>query len=243
MSKELELLQSELNNNCDELRKIESNKINIIADFGNESHIELKDKDRGCRIYPFYFSEIPIYEFEWDGCPIFKISSDDLKRQVKIIQSWVLERTMPSKMQDQFPEIELGELAKYYEKGEGIKGEFIQSWNLTEETSINLFSIDSEQYHSEKDAIRLIKEMREEGLNESLRIGTRLSWLTLSRARRHIINENTPNISIYFLGNNKMKVCSNLYDQNKDQEVDVKYEGYLERLVKELLKEKIKYKA
>lgn len=235
MSKELELLQSELNNNCDELRKIESNKINIIADFGNESHIELKDKDRACRIYPFYFSEIPIYEFEWDDCPIFKISSDDLKRQVKIIKSWILERSMPSKMQDQFPEIELGELAKYYEKGEGIKGEFIESWNETEE-----YHFDPIEYPSDKEAIRLIKEMREKGLNESLRIGTRLSWLTLSRARRHIINENTPHISIYFLGNNKMKICSNLYDKNKDLEVEVKYEGYLERLVKELLKEKIK---
>ncbi|WP_025665514.1 hypothetical protein [Aquimarina megaterium] len=240
MSKELELLQSELNNNCDELRKIESNKINIIADFGNESHIELKDKDRGCRIYPFYFSEIPIYEFEWDGCPIFKISSDDLKRQVKIIKSWVLERTMPSKMQDQFPEIELGELAKYYEKGEGIKGEFIESWNLTQETSINLFSIDSDQYHSEKDAIRLIKEMRNIKLDELLRIGTRLSVFILSRARRHIVNENTPHIGIVFLGNSRMKIYSNLNDQNKSLECEVKYEGYLEGIVKELLKEKIK---
>ena len=240
MGKELELLQSELNTNCDELLKIDSNKINIIPDFGNESHIEIKHKDRGCRIYPYYFSEIPIYEFEWDDCPLFKISSNDVKRQVEIIKSWVLKRTIPSEIQTQFPEIELNKMAKYYEKGEGVKGEFIESWNETEETSINLFSIDSDQYHYEKDAIRLIKEMREEGLNESLRIGTRLSWFILSRARRHIINENTLHIGIYFLGNNQMKIYSNLEGENKSLECEVKYEGALEKMVKELLKEKIK---
>ncbi|MBW1296318.1 hypothetical protein [Aquimarina litoralis] len=240
MKKRLELLQSELNNSCDELHKIESYKINIIPDFGNESHIELKDKERGCRIYPYYFSEIPIYAFEWDDCPIFEISSTDIKKMGEIIIKWVLEKIMPSKMQAQFPEIELSELAKYYEKGDGIKGEFIESWNLTEETSNNLFSIDPDQYHFERDAIRLIKEMKEEGLSESLRIGTRLSWFILSRARRHIINDNTPHIGVYFLGNNKMKVYSNLKGTNQSLECNVQYKGDLEILVKELLKEEIK---
>ncbi len=235
MSKELELLQSKIFNNCDKLLKIDSNKINIVADFGNESHIELKNKDRGCRIYPYYFSEIPIYEFEWDGCPIFKISSNDVKRQVEIIKSWILKRTIPSKIQIQFPEIELNKLAKYYEKGVGIKGEFIESWNETEETHFNPI-----EYPSDKEAIKLIKEMRAKGLNNSLRIGTRLSWLILSRTRRHIIDDNTPHVGIYFLGNNRMKIYSNLNDENNEQEIEVKYGEHLEKLVKELLKEEIK---
>ncbi len=240
MNKELELLQSEINNNCDELRKIDINKINIIADFGNESHIELKNKDRGCRIYPFYFSETPIYEFEWDDCLIFQTSRDDIKKQVEIIKSWILKRTMPSEVQIQFPEIKLNKLAKYYEKGEGVKGEFIESWNEIEENNYNYLSVDPEEYHTSKDTIRLIKEMREEGLNESLRIGSRLSWLILSRARRHIINDNTPHVGIYFFGNNQMKIYSNLSDETEEFEVEVKYEEHLERFVKELLKEEIK---
>lgn len=234
MGKELELLQSELNNSCVKLREIESNKITIITDFGNESHIELKDKERGCRVYPFCISEIPIYVFEWDDCPIFEISSTDIRRQVEIIKSWVLKRAALSEIQTQFPEIKLNKLAKYYEKGEGIKGEFIESWN---ETEAHFSPI---QHHSDKEVIRLIKEMREIGLNKSLRIGTRLSWLILSRARRHVINENTPHISICFLGNNKMKIFSNLNDKNKSLEVEIKYKGYLERLVKRLLKEEVK---
>ncbi|WP_442267393.1 hypothetical protein ACSIGC_06880 [Tenacibaculum sp. ZS6-P6] len=236
MIKELELLQSEIFNNCDELLKIGTKKINIIPDFNFENHIELKDKDRGCRIYPYHLSEIPKYEFEWDDCPLFKISSNDVKRQVEIIKSWILSRSMPSEIQIQFPEIELNKLAKYYENGNGIKGEFIESWNDTQETHFNPI-----KYPSDKEAIKLINEMREKGLNESLRIGTRLSWLILSRTRRHIINDNTPHIGIFFLGNNRMKIySSNLNDENNEQEVDVNYGVHLEKLLKELLKEDIK---
>lgn len=235
MNKGIQQLQSELNDNCNEFLKIESNKIIIIPDFGNESHIELKHKDRSCKIYPYYFSEIPIYEFEWDGCPIFKITSNDIERQVAIIKSWVLERTIPSEIKIQFTEIELNKLAKYYEEGEGIKGEFIESWNETEERHFYL-----ERYEEDKEAIRLIKEMRLEGLNEEIRIGTRLSWLMLSRARRHIINDNTPHIGIYFLGNNKMKMYSNLEKKKEEYEVEVKYGESLQRLVKKLLEVEIK---
>ncbi|WP_299119267.1 hypothetical protein [uncultured Tenacibaculum sp.] len=239
MSNQLELLQSELNRNCNELQKIDSNKIVIIPDFGNESHIELKNKDRGCKIYPFYFSEIPIYEFEWDGCIIFKITSSDVKRQVEILKSWILKKVMPSEIQAQFPEIKLNKLAKYYERGEGIKGEFIESWNDTEENCYKYLSVNDEEYHINKDIIRLTKEMRKEGLNESLRIGTRLSWLIISRTRRHIINDDTPHIGIYFLGNNQMKMYAN-FNKKEELEVEVKYKQHLERLVKELLKEEIK---
>ena len=238
MSKELELLQSEIVNNCEELLKIDSNKINIIADFGNESHIELKDKDRGCRVYPYYFSEIPIYEFEWDDCPLFKISSNDVKRQVEIIKSWVLNKTIPSKIQTQFPEIKLNKLAEYYEKGEGIKGEFIESWDILENSCIQDLVI--EPYESTNDELKLIKEMRNFNLDETLRIGSQLSVLILSRAKRQGIERNKPQIRIAFLGDNKMKIYPNLKSNCESIECEVKYKGDLEEMIKELLKEEIK---
>ncbi|WP_299315950.1 hypothetical protein [uncultured Aquimarina sp.] len=238
MKEELKSLQSELNKSYNRLLKIESNKITIEPEFTFESNIELKDKGRSCKIYPFFFSEIPKYVFEWDDCPIFEISSTDIKRQGKIIINWVLEKSMPSKIQTQFPEIELNELAKYYENGEGIKGEFIESWNILEKGYNQWLSI--EPCEQDKDAIRLIKEMRNFKLDELLRVGTQLSVFILSRSRRHGIDENSPQIRIGFLGNNKMKIYSNLKNRNKSLECEVKYEGYFEGIVKELLKEKIK---
>lgn len=239
MSKELELLQWEILKNCDELRKIDSNKINIISDFSFEDHIELKDKDRGCRIYPYHFSsEIPKYEFEWDDCPLFKISSNDIKRQVEIIKSWVLNKTLPSKIQTQFPEIKLNKLAEYYQKGEGIKGEFIESWDVLENSRIQGLSI--EYYEEAKDELKLVQEMRKFNLDESLRIGSQLSVLILSRAKRQGIDEDEPQIRIVFLGDNKMRIYPNLNNNRKSIESEVKYKGYLEEMIKELLKEEIK---
>jgi len=238
MCKELELLQLEILNNCDELRKIDSNKINIISDFSFEDHIELKNKDRGCRIYPYHFSKIPKYEFEWDDCPLFKISSNDVKRQVEIIKSWVLNKTIPSKIQTQFPEIKLNKLAEYYEKGEGIKGEFIESWDIIENSRIQGLSI--EYYEEAKDELKLVKEMRNFNLDESLRIGSQLSVLILSRAKRQGIDEHKPQIRIVFLRDNKMEICSNLNHNSESIKCEVKYKGYLEEMIKELLKEEIK---
>ena len=238
MSTELELLQCEILNNCNELCKIDSNKTNIISDFSFEYHIELKDKDRGCRIYPYHFSEIPKYEFEWDDCPLFKISSNDVKRQVEIVKSWVLNKTIPSKIQTQFPEIKLNKLAEYYEKGEGIKGEFIESWDILENSRIQGLSI--EYYEEAKDELKLVKEMRSFNLDESLRIGSQLSVLILSRAKRQGIDEDKPQIRIVFLGDNKMKIYPNLNNNSKSIESEVKYKGYLEEMIKELLKEEVK---
>ncbi|WP_299673456.1 hypothetical protein [uncultured Tenacibaculum sp.] len=239
MSKELKELQREISNNCDELCKIDSNKINIIPDFNFEDHIELKDEERGCRIYPYHFSsETPKYEFEWDDCPLFQISSNNVKRQVKIIKSWVLNKTKPSEIQTQFPEIKLNKLAEYYEKGEGIKGEFIESWDILENSRAKSLSI--EYYEEIKDELKLVKEMRSFNLHESLRIGSQLSVLILSRARRQGIHEDEPQIRIVFLGDNKMKIYPNLNNNRISMESEVKYEGYLEDLIKELLKEEVK---
>lgn len=238
MKEELKSLQSELNKSYNRLLKIESNKITIEPEFTFESNIELKDKDRSCKIYPFFFSEIPRYVFEWDDCPIFEISSTDVKRQGKIIIDWVSEKSTPSKMQTKFPEIKLSELAKYYENGEGIKGEFIESWNILEEVYNQRLSI--EPYEQDRDVIRLMKEMKDFKLDELLRVGTQLSVFILSRSRRHGIDENKPQIRIAFIGASRMKIYSNLKNKNKSLECEVKYEGYLERIVKELLKEKIK---
>lgn len=239
MSKELELLKREILKNCDELHKIDSNKINIIPNFSFEDHIELKDKDRGCRIYPYHFSsEIPKYEFEWDDCPLFKISSTDIKKQAEMIKSWVLSKTMPSEIQIQFPEIKLNKLAKYYEEGEGVKGEFIESWDVLENSCIQ--SLSNKYYEEIKDELKLVKEMRNFNLDESLRIGSQLSVLILSRSRRQGIDEVKPQIRVVFLGNNKMRVYTNLKNSNKGVVSEVKYKGYLEEIIKELLKEEIK---
>lgn len=237
MRNQLEDLQSALNKNHCQLLEIECNNVVVDPHFSFESKLVLKDKSRTCKIYLFANKQSPSYVFEWDDCPIFKISSSNIKRQGEIIMNWVFEKSMPSTMQSQFPEIALGALAKYYENGEGIKGEFIESWNILEETYIREFS--NEPNKANKDAIELIKEMRKFKFDEVLRVGTRLSVLILSRARRGIIDDNKAHISIIFLGGSRIKISSNLDGNKKSVESGVKYEGYLKEIIHKLSNEKI----
>jgi len=175
---------------------------------------------------------------KWDYCPIFEIFSTDVKRLGEIIFNWVFKKSIPSKMKDPFPELEFGVLAEYYEKGEGIKGEFIESWNSIEKFYSEYFSDESKT--REEDALRLIKEMRDVQLDEKLRAGQSLWFFILSRSRRHGLEENVSYIEITFLGNNQMSIKSYFNGKETRIESKVEYKGYLQGKIKELLEEKIK---
>ncbi len=238
MSKKLELLQTELNNNYPQLLKLEKNTLVTQPEpFSSTYDLLFKNEERNCIISLYGYEQNHKCVFEWDNCPIFEIFSTDVKRLGEIILNWVFEKSMPSTMKLSFPEIEFGILAEYYEKGEGIKGEFIESWNLIEE----FYSTFSEDWSSNgEDALRLIKEMRKVGLDEELRAGQSLWFFILSRLRRHGLEENTHYLQITFLGNNRMNIESHLDGKETKLESKVEYKGYLEETVKRLLKEKIK---
>ncbi|AXT54676.1 hypothetical protein D1815_02495 [Aquimarina sp. AD1] len=238
MSKELELLQSELNNSYPELIKLEKNALVAQPEpFSSTYDLLLKNEMRSCTISLYGYEKIHKCVFEWDNCAIFEIFSVDVKRIGEIILDWVFKKSMPSKMKNQFPEIEFGLLAEYYEKGEGIKGEFIESWNSIEEFYISF----SDSWKSKgEDAIRLIKKMRKVGLDERLRAGQSLWFFILSRSRRHGLEENASYIEITFLGDDKMSIKSNFNGKKTSLESKVEYEGYLQDSIKKLLIEKIK---
>ncbi|CAA0209553.1 hypothetical protein [Tenacibaculum maritimum] len=237
MSKELELLQTELNNSFPELIKLERNILVPQPEpFSTSYDLLLKNEIRSCTISLFGNEKSYRYIFEWDNCSIFEIFSNDVKRLGKIILDWVLKKSMPSKMTNQFPEIQFGLLAEYYEKGEGIKGEFIESWNSIEEFYC---SFSDSWISNGKDALRLIKKMRKLGLDAKLRAGQSLWSFILSRSRRHGLKEDASHVEITFLGDNKMSIKSNLNEKKTSLESKVEYGEYLQGQIKYLLKEKI----
>lgn len=239
MSKELELLQTELNNTYPELLKLERNTLVTQSEpFLSIYDLLFKNEERSCIISLYGYEKSYKCVFEWDDCRIFEIFSIDVKRLGEIILNWVFKKLMPSRMQTQFPEIEFGELAKYYENDEGIKGEFIQSWDSIQKFYSEYFSDESKTL--EKDVLRLIKEMRDVKLDEKLRAGQSLWFFILSRSRRHGLKENSPYIQITFRGDNQMTIKSHFNGKETSLDSEVKYEGYLQDSIKKLLKEKIK---
>jgi ADP-heptose:LPS heptosyltransferase len=99
---------------------------------------------------------------------------------------------MPSALKKEFPELDFGKLAQYYEKGNGIEGEFILSWDDIENFYQEL------EHENKREILKLIKQMREYGFDKTLRAGQSLYTMILSRSRRHGLRDNQDSISFSF---------------------------------------------
>lgn len=193
-------------------------------------------KDRSCELSG-YGKEVPIsFKLKWDNCNLFEVRQDDLPLLAEVIRKWLVDEIKPSKLDNEYDWIDVGELAEYYERGEGVIGEFIESWN-----SIERFynQLSDERQPFKIGALKLIREMRKEGLDKEIRAGQSLFFFVLSRARRHGLETDQSYLSITFLGKNKMKVESNLDIENNEVEYDVQYDGYVKEVIRKLLREKI----
>ncbi len=199
MSKsKLEELRSILNALQPELETIGQNEVVL----GEEILIEdynllFSDEERSCLIQLYDPEHNVRCMFQWDGANLFSLHRPDLNQLSNMILHWVVKKTLPSKMQILFHNIEIGVVAKYYEQGEGVKGEFIHSWNEQEE----FYQWSSEEFNSPqtKAYLQLIKMLRAEGLDQQLRAGSSLGALILSRSKRYGLDVNSSYIKFHFL--------------------------------------------
>lgn len=188
--RQLETLRAAINKLSPQLATISQNAV-AEESFSSYS-LWFSNDNRSCRIYYYGYEPNPRYIFKWDDCIIFETSSSYIKKLCTLITKWVFDKAMPSTLKVEFPEIEFGKLAEYYEKGNGTEGEFILSWD------------DIENFYREMDLdkkneiLQLIKEMRAKGFEKTLRAGQLLYTLVLSRSRRHGLRANQDNISFSF---------------------------------------------
>ena len=105
---------------------------------------------------------------------------------------WLCDHAAPSALHREFPWLQLGKVARYYELGRGVEGEFIESWDRIE------------QFYREREfppaaAVRaFVAEMRSRGYDRTLRAGQSLYNLMLSRSRRHGLRAGQPRIAFHF---------------------------------------------
>jgi len=121
---------------------------------------------------------------------LFGIESHDRKFLAEIVKRWVGDRALPSEIHTEFPSTQMSKAADFYEQGNPIAGEFIQSWDSIEtsfDASPNidcewLSILDMESFHP---MLELFKSMRREGYDQKLRAGQAMCDFCLSRARSH----------------------------------------------------------
>jgi hypothetical protein len=86
-----------------------------------------------CKISFYGKNRSPDAVFHWDGCKLFGFRASDSSRLAAVLERWICDHAMPSQMRLEFPWLEIGELADYYEQGNPLLGEFLQSWDFIEE--------------------------------------------------------------------------------------------------------------
>jgi hypothetical protein len=166
-------------------------------------HLEFRGIDRSCLLSFYGRNEFPEVKFYWDETKLFSFPVDDAGCFAAVLNLWLCERVMPSVLRTEFPWIEIGMLADYYEQGNPVEGEFIQSWDSIERfyRSVNL--------HDAVKVLEMVRQMRARGYDKTLRAGQSLFTLILSRSRRHGLRNGQPNIAFYFHRKEPLVVYAN----------------------------------
>jgi hypothetical protein len=225
----LRTLMAELTTTYPALR--EAQQCEIIEDFFLSPTLYFKNGNRGCSVECVDYDHHMQYSFTWDETAIFAATEPDVVQMGSLIKKWVVDAAQPSTLADEFPAIDFGKLASYYEQDNGIAGEFILSWDAIErfygESSLEI----------KADILALIKQMRTDGFDKTLRAGQSLYTLILSRSRRHGLQKGQPAITFSFgaYGLHHLKSQMELkFKKNKVNFEKIIYNGQIEKLLIQL---------
>jgi len=149
-------------------------------------------QDRACKLSYYGKNKFADAIFHWDKCELFRLQAEDTAKLAAVLNHWLCDHAMPSKMRTEHPWIEIGELANYYENGKPIEGEFVMSWNSIEHFYTKL------NFRPKEQILKLIAEMRQRGYDKTLRAGQSMFTLVLSRSRRIGLRQNQPCLRFSF---------------------------------------------
>ncbi len=229
-----------------DLRKfqnLESDWINKFPDLANTSKVlenqgsgivryEISNNGRSCWSTGVGDQGEVYFGFTWDGCTLFEIETIR-KETAEVLKRYLIDNEAPSSLNEEFSWIPVNDLTESYEKGEGIKGEFIESWK----SILRFYSDFPEKSLPNKDKIiKLIHDLINQGFDKTIRAGQSLTTLMLSRSRRHGLIENQPFLAFEFRND---KVQLHTEKGEIDQIDNIKINERILNLIKELEKETI----
>ena len=203
---------------------IQEVKIGLNQNFSGNFDLKIEAKDRFCKIY--LRGETPTYDFYWDDCMLFSCLEKN-SESLLLIKLWLYDYYMPSQLEKKFEWLDIGELAKYYEKGQGIEGEFILSWDRIEKFYRTPYSF----IQNPEEILKMIAELRSKGYDKTLRAGQSMDRFIVSRARKHGFMKNY--IAFYFF-NKEMKVTAKFNSEEILSFPDIKLNPKVEELIKQL---------
>lgn len=187
-----------------ELTTIRSEALALVPELSHEADPELRHlcgdlyelwfqaKGRTCRVSYYGSNHTPDFRFDWDECEMFRIHTRDAGIFSALLRKWLCDFASPSLIGSVAPQIALSPVARYYEEGRPIEGEFICSWDAV----AHCYNNEMRNWAPSQRMVALLSEMREAGHDRKLRAGQSMFTLTLSRSRRHGLRPEQPCISI-----------------------------------------------
>lgn len=172
----------------------------ITADKHSQDSLRFGSGSRSC-VLSSWAREIPMAVFFWDGSELFRFEASDTRRLGAVLEHWIVAESPPSRMRAEFPWLEIGPLADYYENGNPAEGEFLQSWDQIEEIYRD------PRYSMPAEILPFIAEMREQGFDRKLRIGQSMWTMILSRARLNGLKPEEPAVAFNFIDGRIQASC------------------------------------
>ena len=134
---------------------------------------------------------LKIARFFWDQCVMFQFEVRNPVEFASVLNRWLCENALPSSMRNHFPWLEIGRLADFYEAGNPIEGEFLQSWDETEAW------VNGPYFAKGTPVPRLIAELRTAGYDRKLRVGMNHGRGPIfSRSRRPVLRDDQADILV-----------------------------------------------
>ncbi len=155
-------------------------------------YLWFRSPERSCRVSFYGQSEHPDARFHWDECELFAFRVTEPELLPAVLECWLCAGAAPSVMRREFPWLEIGPLADFYEAGKPVEGEFLQSWDWIE----GFYS----DHPNAKAVLGFIAALRAAGYDRQLRAGQSLWSFMLSRSRRHGLRDGQPYVVFDFAG-------------------------------------------
>jgi hypothetical protein len=149
----------------------------------------------------------------------------------EVLERWLCDGATPSALAREFACVQPEPLARYYEEGRPVEGEFLTSWDNIEEFYKGKSPL------SQKGR-RLIANMREAGYDKVLRAGTSMWTLMVSRSRRHGLRDDQPWIA-FAIGDDDMDVTVSIDGVETFSGLEIAFTPRVDAMLKRLAEKEI----
>jgi hypothetical protein len=191
------------------------------------SHLWFRGHTRSAHIHFVSHYQSPEAVFYWDECELFRFEAKDPAPLGGVLSRWLADNAPPSALRREFPWLEIGLLGDFYERGNPVEGEFLESWNLMEGV------YEGSRFPPRTMVLPFIAELRRAGYDRKLRAGQSIWSLIVSRSRRPRLRPEQPVVSFQF-HENSMEVYARDQKEERLQHIPIAMTDTVERVLRGL---------